>query len=260
MKSSIVAAAALLLNVAAVPAGAARNVVQSGDQPSAPAPGVDRDAQCAMFMRNIIVAMLVRGNLSEGERRYFDRYGVLFNYFAGRFSVGHEAAAAIPVLTATVRGLSTEVQARMDCYHDGDRTMLDVRAQIERAVPADRNPAPSAPLPSSGPADDDARCVAAVQRVVNERVRLIAREEMRNPDHVIRAVEYHAGRLVARGGSTAIEPAIGAAFAALPADTAAADTLGFRCVADTTRAIDAFSEAIAAAESAVEREPGPSGK
>lgn len=209
-----------------------------------------------MFMRNIIVQLMVRGNLSAGERRYFDRYGVLFNYFAGRFSVGHEAAAALPVLTATARGLSSDVQARMDCYHDGDRTMLDARAQIERAVPADRNAASPAPLPPPGAADDDARCIAAVQRLVNERARLTTREEMRNPAHVFRAVEYHAGRLVARGGSTAVQPAVAAAFAGLPPEQAAADALGFRCVADATRAIDAFSEAIAAAEAAAENEAG----
>src|SRR5688572_27025394 len=117
MRFSLLAATALLVNAVAVSAAS----VQSEAQASAPTPEVDRDAQCAMFMRNIIVQLIMRGNLTRGERAYFDRYGVLFNYFAGRFSVGHDAATAVPVLTATVRGMSSDVQARMDCYNDGDR-------------------------------------------------------------------------------------------------------------------------------------------
>jgi|GEM_PF-3928113 len=249
MRFSILAAAALLINTVAAPAASA----QSEAQATPPTPQLDGDAQCAMFMRNIIVQLLLRGNLSRGERAYFDRYGVLFNYFAGRFSVGHEAAAAGPVLKATVSGLSRDVQARMDCYHGGDGTMKDVQAQIDRAVPAGRNEsgagaASSVPSAASGAAAEDASCIAAAQRLANQGSRLKGREEMRNPAHIVRAVQFHAGRLVARGGSAAIEPAVAAAFAALPSEQASADALGFRCVANATGAIDAFSEAIAAAE------------
>jgi hypothetical protein len=254
MRTSLVTATALLLNAVAVPAASAQA------EASATAARVDGDAQCAMFMRNIIVQMMLRGNLTPGQRAFFDRYGVLFNYFAGRFSAGHEPAASLPILTATVRGPSSDVQARMDCYNGGDQAFHDALMQIERAVPASRGAATSAPLPPSGPADPDARCLAAVQRVVYERVRLIDREGMRNPDHVFRALEYHAGRLIARSGSTAIEPAVAAAFAGLPADQGEADALGFRCVADTTRAIDAFSEAIAAAETAAHDDAGAARK